>query len=406
MISAQTGIDDYLAWLARELAAGASRAAERYPAGLVAVLGSSAADPDSLAGPLAYAFLLHREQLRAGGVRPPALVVAPLPIRREELGLRPEGLELLRVAGISPDALIDRDRLDPAGCPLERLSIVLVDTPGRELPPDLQGRVVEVLDHHAPAEGLPESARRLTAEVGSACTLVAEQMFRRIPQLVDPHLALLLLGPILLDTVNLDPDAGRVTERDRRAAARLGAIAGAEARGLYGTLARARARLDGLSAGELLRRDYKEGAAGGLRYALASVPLSAEDWRSRAGGRPDACLCELVRERGLDLAAVLFAFAADGGEFRRQLLLGVGGDALLQALEESLDALGLGLVELSGFHPAGDGGGGERGSADPPGCGAWRWALYQQRNARFSRKRLEPELRRILESRKAAAGGR
>jgi exopolyphosphatase len=360
-----------------------------------------------LAGPLAYAFLLHREQLRVAGVRPPALVVAPLPIRREELGLRPEGLELLRVAEISPDALIHQDRLDPAGCPLERLSIVLVDTPGRELPSELQGRVVEVLDHHSPAKGLPDAARRLTAKVGSACTLVAEQILLRMPELVDPHLALLLLGPILLDTVNLDPDAGRVTERDRRAAARLGAIAGAEARGLYETLARARARLDGLSAGELLRRDYKEGTAGGVRYALASVPLSAEDWLSRAGGRPDACLCELARERGLDLTAVLFAFAAGGGEFRRQLLLYVRGDSMLRTLEEYLDALGLGLVELPGFHPiAGEGTGDETGNADPRGCGAWRWALRQQRDARFSRKRLEPELQRFLEGRKAAAGGR
>ncbi|MBN1835831.1 MAG: hypothetical protein JW820_08265, partial [Spirochaetales bacterium] len=289
MRSAGPRIDRYL-----RRVAGQSLA---EPGELTAVCGGPAADPDSVAGSLAYAFLLHQEQeARSQGLK--RLIAPILPIPRAELRLRPEVLTLLEAAEVPPGVLADPESLDLSTHPSERLALVLVDGDGRELPAKLRQRVVEILDHHVPAARLPAGTRRIVAPVGSACTLVAEQILERLPGLLEQRLALLLLGPILLDTVNLDPAAGRATERDWQAAARLREAAGAGSAGLYALLREARNRLEGLSGAELLRRDYKESTAGAVRIGIASLPLSAQEWWSREQDA-EACLRGLAERRGL-----------------------------------------------------------------------------------------------------------
>jgi len=323
-----------------------------------------------------------------------SVVLPCLPIPREELRLRPEVLALLREAGIAPEVLVDPGDLDLSSYSTEPLALVLVlvDTDGRELPEALRGRVVEVVDHHPPAGGLPAAVRRIVAPVGSACTLVAEQILQRLPSLLERSLAVLLLGPILLDTVNLDPAAGRVTERDRRAADRLRGPAGAPADRLYEELREARARLEGLTGRDLLRRDFKADTAGGLRFGIASVPVSAQQWLSREPD-PGGCLRSFAEERGLGLLAVMFAFHGSGGEFRRQLLMLVSGIGWHRALLGFLRDLPLGLSGLPGMVGA------------LPGSGEWRWELFEQGDVGFSRKRLEPELRRFCETLDGAGHG-
>jgi exopolyphosphatase len=402
--SVTASIEDYLRWAGRRLEGGLTGAAGLFPGGLTVVQGSPAADLDSLAGSAAYAFLLHREQLAGRGRRAETLVLPRMTITSEELRLRPEAPKLFRRAGIAVEALIDRDALDPASVPAERLSVVLIDTDGGDLPAPLRRRVVEILDHHEGSPGRPRAEREILAPVGSACTLVAEQILLRLPSLLNPGLAVLLLGPVLLDTVNLDPGAGRVTERDRRAAVRLTEIAGSMGRGLYGELRQARTRLDGLSANDLLRRDYKQGEAGGLRYGIASVPLSACDWARR--GDPGACLWDTVARQRLDLLAVLFAYEGQGGNLRRELLLWVRGSGRYRTLRRYLDAFPLDLHALP-EPPLAPGATGERrgGGKDATGAGPrsrgsadWEGGLLELGQRGFSRKRLEPELRRFLES--------
>jgi hypothetical protein len=133
-------------------------------------------------------------------------------------------------------------------------------------------------------------------------------------------------------------------------------------------------------------------------------------------------LDELAEERGLDLLAVLFAFRDGDGTFRRQLLLRARGAAMLRALKQYLDTLPLELRELSEPRLKARPAAGPtdrlaprpadrsvtRPPASRPGAGKREWAggLYDQGDNSFSRKRLEPALRRFLESRKARAGGR
>ncbi len=78
--------------------------------------------------------------------------------------------------------------------------------------------VVDIVDHHK--DERPPTAAGTTARclcncriemVGSCCTLVAETIFRESPDFLTSDAAIvpLLLGTILLDTVNLSEQAGR-----------------------------------------------------------------------------------------------------------------------------------------------------------------------------------------------------
>lgn len=50
--------------------------------------------------------------------------------------------------------------------------------------------------------------------VGSCSTLIAEKILQIAPEILDEQVTSLLLAAILLDTVNLDPRAGRKTDKD------------------------------------------------------------------------------------------------------------------------------------------------------------------------------------------------
>ena len=351
------------------------RAGRKALRGLRLVTGSPAADADCLASSIGYAFLKSQDA-------PPGTLVLPwVPIPRAELALRPEVVLLARRAGLAERCLacaedFAPELLESGG---EGPELILVDSDGAWLPPDARRRIVEVLDHH-PGARRPEEApaAQWTVEtVGSACTLVAERLFARDPGLVDAGLALLLLGPILLDTVLFASAVERTTPRDRQAAGRLAAIAGVGEAELYVELLAARQGLPGLSSRDLLRRDYKGAAAGGLSYGISSSPVSLRRWRERDPA-PEQAVRRFREERGLDLLLVMIAYEEPGaGGFRREL--GVAAGRRAQTVADWLNTAGLKLRELPAAEPA------------PP----VRW--FSQEAVEISRKKLEPRLRAWLE---------
>lgn len=68
-------------------------------------------------------------------------------------------------------------------------------------------------DHHKDQWPANLKVRKNIDPVGSCCTLVTEKLLAL--DLLDGQMASLLLGSILLDTINLDPRAGRATDKDR-----------------------------------------------------------------------------------------------------------------------------------------------------------------------------------------------
>jgi inorganic pyrophosphatase/exopolyphosphatase len=363
------------------LAAAGRRRLRSGGKGLRLVTGSPAADADCLGSSIGYAFL---QSLDAPAER----LVAPwVPIPRMELALRPEVVLLARRAGLierclpcsedfAPELLSAGGGREPALAAGPEL--VLVDSDGAWLPAEARRRIVEVLDHH-PGARRPEEApaARMTVEaVGSACTLVTERLLARDPALVDPGLALLLLGPILLDTVLFDSTAERTTPRDRQAAARLAAIARVGEAELYVELLDARQGLPGLDSRDLLRRDYKGGEAGGLRYGISSSPVSLRRWRER-DATPEQAALSFREERGLDVLLVMIAYEEPGaGGFRREL--GVAAGRHTDMVTAWLQTAGLRLREL-------------------PAVGQAQVRWFSQEAVEVSRKMLEPRLRAWME---------
>jgi exopolyphosphatase len=333
---------------------------------------------------VAYSLLLAAE------AESPALVLPWVPIPRADLRLRAEALLLFRLAGLSErvlpcaddlglEALVriaERDDLRQ----LRNLRLTLVDSDGAWLPSSLRRLIVEVLDHHPGALRPAEAPGAVfTVEpVGSTCTLVAEQICERRPELMTPQIAVLLLGPILLDTVDFDPAAQRGTAKDRRLADRLRAVAGGRAAGLYPRLLAARQELPGLGTPELLRRDYKAWAAGGVRFGISSCPVSLGRWRERDSDL-EAGIAEYREAQELDLLLVMIAYDEPGaGGFRRELGISAAEPPGVERTARALQDQGLELRDL------------------PSGGRGVRW--FRQEAVAVSRKRLVPLLCGWLES--------
>jgi inorganic pyrophosphatase/exopolyphosphatase len=132
--------------------------------------------------------------------------------------------------------------------------------------------------------------------VGSACTLIGQQILQRKPEILEHQLATLLLAAILLDTANLLSDAARATDKDREIAQLLMLTGCSDTTGLYEQLVRARLDLGALSSSQLLRRDYKGGEAGAVRFGMSSVPLLLESWFQRDARLREALAAFLAEE--------------------------------------------------------------------------------------------------------------
>jgi exopolyphosphatase len=355
---------------------------------VTAVTGSSAADLDSVVGSIGYAYLLARE----GGLTGPVFPYLPIP--RADLLLRTEVVHLFERVGLNWENLVFADDID-----LEHLlggregELVLVDTQGHDAPPVLRERITEVIDHHwgdQTAHARRPLKRRIVEPVGSACTLVSEQILQRKPGILDRQLATLLLAAVLLDTVNLDPDAGRATEKDREIAGSLIKVARVDTKGLYNELVRARSDVEGLSSTRLLDKDYKERMIAALRLGMSSVPLLLDSWRRR-DERLEEALSGFLADRALDIL-VVFLYRRGRG-FKRQLILCSTDERLLNHVAAKL-AQPLGLAEI----PAQSRGGEGLKRTRPAGSRRAVIRCFAQRETTGSRKRIEPLLRQILTS--------
>lgn len=276
----------------------------RWPA-LHVVLGNESCDLDSAVSAIVYAFLLHSIQNGEEAMG----VVPVLNIPAADYPLKTEVTHWLQKHGIFQNSLIFRDevnlsRLQEGGS----LRLTLVDH--HVLPPAdayLQSSVVGVLDHRPLEPNAPtcEAGRMIVEPVGSCCTLVAEQVLARNPALLDPVTASLLYGTIILDTVNLNPAAKRVTPKDVEVSTQLARLMSPppSSTEVFQELTGAKADVSGLTCDQLLRKDVKVATGGGLCVGVASVPLRvAEVLAKSEGGR---CLAEHIAARGYQMLLLL-----------------------------------------------------------------------------------------------------
>jgi len=177
------------------------------------VVGNEAADLDSIVGAFARAFFLQ------AGARPGIAHIPIVNVSRHEFTLRREAAYLFALLDIDAKQLVFRDEVpNEILRQHEGFLVDLVDhnqlTIGQE---EWASSVTSIVDHHADTKEeypLLDSKDKQITVVGSATTLVAQQILENKPSLIDRPLATLLLGAILLDTGNLEKKK-KTTDRDR-----------------------------------------------------------------------------------------------------------------------------------------------------------------------------------------------
>jgi exopolyphosphatase len=403
------------------------------------VIGNEAGDADSIISAICYSYV-QECAFPNGGKLTPVVSISGKDFQSQ----RPETVRLLQLAGISPQeclCYIDDVSILQSDAETNILNITLVDhnrlTANRPYlnATDVTYTVVRILDHHLD-EGYHTDTcaeRNIAYEnnmalVASTCTLIVEAMQNGLVTTPYPmSLSLLLLGVILLDSVNMDPRAGKVTERDVTAIQALvdhtdwqcGDL-DSEARTLLGvsdtssncspdltamfqTLQNAKfspAFWNGLSARDALRLDYKQFTPSPPSREVKAVGVSTVLQSRSEFWKKDELLSSIrayMKEVQIELFGIMFAYNSDsmnasessGSGLIRELSL-VGSDPLLlERLVEFLQSEGsLEIREINQTTP---------GMITEDKNEHLTIRSFQQMNTAASRKQIVPLLLKFFE---------
>jgi exopolyphosphatase len=349
------------------------------------VIGNEAADLDSMTSAILYGFFASGRSAPADGVHVPVINIP-----RRDFVLRTEAAYLFDALGVDAARLLFIDEIDLDTPHRNRtLGLTLVDHNILSKDQARFGDAVEaVIDHHADMGQFPRADPRDIEPVGSAATLVADRILCGAPELLDEGTATLLLGTILLDTVNLSASAGRVTARDRDVAARLGERAGGDPDALFDALRTAKFDVSNLGTEDLLRKDYKEWEAGSSRYGISSVLTPLANWVAKDPELVDG-MGNYLRSRGLNCLIAMMAYTGADDAFHRELVVLAPDPALRARLLALLDDNVSGLDPM---HPS------DLRLAEEVD-------FFSQADLSVSRKKLQPVLHRFFSENASIDGG-
>lgn len=333
------------------------------------VLGNEAADLDSMASAIVYAYLMTAgEQDKT--------IIPLIPIPRADFKLRTEAVYVFGQAGIDLNNLVFLDELNIEEVMQRVTGLVLVDHNRLSCSLDqYKDKVAIILDHHSDENLYPHVSKRVIEPVGSTATLVGEKLFTHHSDLIDAHLALLLCGTILLDTVNMDPAAGRVTSKDEKIADSLMQFCPLGRELYFNRIQKAKFNTIDLCSFDLLRRDYKKFQFGKILCGIASVLLPLTQW-----GQKDRALClefeSYAQRQSLDLLLSMNAYSVLG--FNRELAVYCTDPYLHDNLIEFFQEKKLELTPVK--------------LKDQTSCPKGKISFYRQGNLGISRKKLSPLL--------------
>ncbi|KAM9006389.1 exopolyphosphatase PRUNE1 isoform 1-T1 [Sarcophilus harrisii] len=244
------------------------------------VLGNEACDLDSMVSALALAYYLENTS------ESKAAFVPVLNIPRSELALRGDSVFMLSELNIPESSLIFRDEIDlHALHQTGKLTLSLVDH--HALPSSdaaLENAVTEVLDHRPLEQQYPPPCNVTAELVGSCATLVTERILQGKPEILDWQTAALLHGTIILDCVNMAPEAGKVTPKDSKYVAQLEAqFPDLPNRSkIFESLQKAKFDVSGLTTEQMLRKDLKTIFGDGTMLAISAVYMDLEVFLQRS----------------------------------------------------------------------------------------------------------------------------
>jgi len=346
---------------------------------------------------------------------PPHTLHIPLSnLPRADLALRPELGAILRPTGLQPDDLLTLSDLPKDGLRLENTRWFLVDhnAPTGDIAgqftsasPGTTNLLVGCIDHHDDEGTVPSNVGlRVLAKSGSCMSLVVghcRSAWDSLPPRSDPssspspdeissQLAHLALGPILIDTTNLK-SKDRTTDWDVGAAefAESKISDGSYSRTAYfDEITRLKEDISGLSYRDILRKDYKRWADGGLALGISSV-VQGVGYLTTELGSKGQFLDEVkgwAKEQRLDIAAVMTTSKPEG-RFTRELLVWAFGEDAVKVVRQFVKRNGeaLGLESWKG------------GDLDSDGAPREELRVcWTQREVKHSRKQVAPMLRETM----------
>ncbi|KAG0046192.1 Exopolyphosphatase [Gryganskiella cystojenkinii] len=350
---------------------------------VIVVSGNESADLDSIVSALTTAFFLSRQHKHSNREdvdwttssgqqldkkkhkkkRGP-IVIPYVNIPRIDLALRSDVVFVLSTNNISPDNVFFRDDLSTLEAlkAKDQLSLFLVDhNKIMGTMSTLEGgstKVVGVIDHHVDENLYRDTANSRRIEVvGSCSSLITDVFFKEAIKTKDsmeeetvdnypdeddltkkkkvptwlPQVSRLLLGPILIDTMNLNPEMHKVKPLDSAMAKLLLPYTGWKSQDeIYRKIDNARHDTSHLSFFDLLRKDYKEWTVSeyrtqnpikvGISSVIGLIDKNANRYTKET---MQSSITEWAQNRTVDLSIVLLAddLGEGNGGYQRQLIV-------------------------------------------------------------------------------------
>ncbi|XP_077115732.1 exopolyphosphatase PRUNE1 isoform X2 [Ranitomeya variabilis] len=239
------------------------------------VLGNEACDLDSMVSAITLAYYLAKTSSSKNIVYIPVLNIP-----RQDFPLRTESTFFLKENCLLEALLIFRDEIDLGGL-YEAGQLVLSLVDHNVLPrvdSFMEDVVTEVIDHHVVDRSSSRNCRVTAELVGSCTTLVAEKILREAPHILDPQVASMLRGAIVLDCVNMASAAGKVTPKDTEYVTILESkfpdLRPRDA--LFESLQNAKFNVSGLTTDQMLRKDLKGLVDLDIRLAISAIYMDIE----------------------------------------------------------------------------------------------------------------------------------
>ncbi|KAF9161862.1 Exopolyphosphatase [Actinomortierella ambigua] len=367
------------------------RLASEPDAPVFIVSGNESADLDSIVSALTTAWFLQRYS-------PKSICIPFINTERADLPLRNDTVYVFEQTKVDPSLLFFRDELDTTlkKIPADRMSLFLVDHNllSGSLSQWNNVAVSGVIDHHDD-EGLYTTANPRRIEVTGSCTsLIAETFMKELQTKVDSEdcksIARLMMGPILVDTGNLNPAINKAKPLDIAMHDSLLPLTGwSNTDFYYKAISDARHDTSKLSCYDLLRKDYKEWtvtrpSGDSVKVGISSVPGLVQKYIARDSKQAirDA-IQRWSNNRSLDLYIALWQddLGAANGGYQREFLMEpytTGFDSLREALEASDMKLER-LTDLDTDDFVASGG-----------------RVYRQHNTTWSRKLIWPLVEKLL----------
>jgi len=256
------------------------------------------------------------------------------------------------------------------------LDLILVDHNRLAVPQAIyENSVAEIVDHHTD-EGKSSHAKRKIEMVGSCATLIAEKILAESPSILSQVDAKVLLAPILLDTVNMDPQYKKATHKDIEVASKLSGIIGLDVqqqKQFFEKLQYMRFSVETLNTYDLLRMDYKQWTMGSYEVGVSSSKRGIQEWKKKDTNLSKE-FDKYLKGKKLDILFAMTQFLDAQNNMVRELIIFTYNKEVYENTKRFLVPSELALVEI------------DVQQSD------FIMGFFEQKNVAASRKQLQPLL--------------